>query len=78
VCSLLLFAQDTANTSHVPELFVPPLTWFVYSDAELKTVGEYGLKNKREVWRVQLTLSKIRRAARYVYLSLSLSKWEKC
>jgi small subunit ribosomal protein S9e len=33
-------------------------------DAELKTVGEYGLRNKREVWRVQLTLSKIRRAAR--------------
>jgi small subunit ribosomal protein S9e len=31
----------------------------------LKIVGEYGLRNKREVWRVQLTLSKIRRAARY-------------
>jgi small subunit ribosomal protein S9e len=36
------------------------------SDSELKVVGEYGLRNKREVWRVQLTLSKIRRAARYV------------
>jgi hypothetical protein len=35
-------------------------------DSELKLVGEYGLRNKREVWRVQLTLSKIRRAARYV------------
>lgn len=33
-------------------------------DAELKLVGEYGLRNKREVWRVGLTLSKIRRAAR--------------
>ncbi|KAA8645722.1 hypothetical protein EYZ11_001264 [Aspergillus tanneri] len=33
-------------------------------DSELKVVGEYGLRNKREVWRVQLTLSKIRRAAR--------------
>ncbi|EPS34246.1 hypothetical protein PDE_09210 [Penicillium oxalicum 114-2] len=33
-------------------------------DAELKLIGEYGLKNKREVWRVQYTLSKIRRAAR--------------
>lgn len=32
----------------------------------MKIVGEYGLRNKREVWRVQLTLSKIRRAARYV------------
>ncbi|KAL7274514.1 ribosomal 40S subunit protein S9B [Rhizina undulata] len=37
---------------------------FVYSDSKLRTVGEYGLRNKREVWRVQLTLSKIRRAAR--------------
>ncbi|KAI8084568.1 uncharacterized protein BX664DRAFT_331160 [Halteromyces radiatus] len=33
-------------------------------DQELKLVGEYGLKNKKEVWRVGLTLSKIRRAAR--------------
>merc|ERR1711900_45658 len=30
----------------------------------VEAVGEYGLRNKREVWRVQLTLSKIRRAAR--------------
>ena len=27
-------------------------------------IGEYGLKNKREVWRVQLILSKIRSSAR--------------
>ena len=40
-----------------------------YSDSELKIVGEYGLRNKREVWRVMLTLSKIRRAARYAFLS---------
>ena len=33
-------------------------------DAELKTIGEYGLKNKREVWRVQFTLSKVRKQAR--------------
>lgn len=33
-------------------------------DAELKLVGEYGLRNKRELWRVQATLSKIRNAAR--------------
>jgi small subunit ribosomal protein S9e len=31
---------------------------------ELKLVGEYGLRNKREVWRVQLALSKIRTSAR--------------
>ena len=33
-------------------------------DAELKLCGEYGLKNKREVWRVNLQLSKTRKAAR--------------
>lgn len=33
-------------------------------DAELKLAGEYGLRNKREIWRVALVLSKIRRAAR--------------
>merc|ERR1712111_67207 len=33
-------------------------------DQELKIIGEYGLRNKREIWRAQLTLSKIRRAAR--------------
>ena len=31
---------------------------------ELKFVGEYGLKNKRELWRVHYTLAKIRKAAR--------------
>lgn len=33
-------------------------------DAELKLVGEYGLRNKRELWRVQYALSRIRNAAR--------------
>merc|ERR1712045_733570 len=33
-------------------------------DHELKLVGEYGLRCKKEVWRVQLTLAKIRKAAR--------------
>merc|ERR1711981_704956 len=31
---------------------------------ELKLIGEYGLKNKKEVWRVKLTLAKVRKAAR--------------
>ena len=30
----------------------------------MKAVGEYGLRNKRELWRVQMALSKIRQAAR--------------
>eukprot|EP00887_Chlorella_sp_A99_P000892 scaffold5.g892.t1 len=33
-------------------------------DAELKVVGEFGLRNKRELWRVQLVLSKLRARAR--------------
>jgi small subunit ribosomal protein S9e len=31
---------------------------------ELKLIGAYGLKNKREIWRTQLTLAKLRKAAR--------------
>ncbi|CAD7962981.1 unnamed protein product [Amoebophrya sp. A120] len=33
-------------------------------ESEMKIVGQYGLKNKREVWRVQYALTKIRSAAR--------------
>uniref|UniRef100_A0A8C3YD85 Small ribosomal subunit protein uS4 n=1 Tax=Catagonus wagneri TaxID=51154 RepID=A0A8C3YD85_9CETA len=33
-------------------------------DQELRLIGEYGLRNKREVWRVKFTLAKIRKAAR--------------
>eukprot|EP00922_Rhytidocystis_sp_ex-Travisia-forbesii_P037373 GHVS01055695.1.p1 GENE.GHVS01055695.1~~GHVS01055695.1.p1 ORF type:complete len:189 (+),score=37.65 GHVS01055695.1:106-672(+) len=35
-------------------------------DAEMKLIGEYGLKNKRECWRVQYSLAKIRSAARHL------------
>jgi small subunit ribosomal protein S9e len=33
-------------------------------DRELKLVGQYGLRNKREIWRVNVVLSKMRRTAR--------------
>jgi small subunit ribosomal protein S9e len=33
-------------------------------DREIKLAGEYGLKNKREIWRIQLVLAKIRKRAR--------------
>merc|ERR1712047_211133 len=33
-------------------------------DQELKLIGEYGLRNKREVWRVKYSLALIRSAAR--------------
>ena len=32
--------------------------------SELKVVGQFGLRCKREVWRVQLTLARLRKAAR--------------
>ncbi|KAL4461992.1 hypothetical protein ABPG74_000837 [Tetrahymena malaccensis] len=33
-------------------------------DNEMKLIGTFGLKNKREVWRVQMILAKFRKAAR--------------
>merc|ERR1712224_452045 len=33
-------------------------------DAELKLIGQNGLKNKREIWRVRLALAKLRATAR--------------
>ena len=33
-------------------------------EKEIVLAGEYGLKTKREIWRVQLTLARIRKAAR--------------
>merc|ERR1712147_360245 len=33
-------------------------------DQELKLIGEYGLRNRREVWRVKFSLAKIRKRAR--------------
>merc|ERR1711977_694938 len=33
-------------------------------DAELKIIGQFGLKNKKEIWRVRLALAKIRATAR--------------
>merc|ERR1712021_31038 len=33
-------------------------------DTELKLIGQYGLKNKKEIWRVRLALAKIRSTAR--------------
>ncbi|RHZ89701.1 hypothetical protein Glove_12g44 [Diversispora epigaea] len=33
-------------------------------DQELRLIGSFGLRNKREIWRVAYTLSNIRRAAR--------------
>ena len=46
--------------------FLQIFHWFLFAglDQELKLIGEYGLKNKRQVWRVKYTLAKICKAAR--------------
>ncbi|RMX80928.1 hypothetical protein D0867_16335 [Hortaea werneckii] len=48
----------------LPDAVTPRPTRSPVARSSRRVVGEYGLRNKREVWRVQLTLSKIRRAAR--------------
>ena len=42
-------------------------------DQELKLLGEYGLRCKREIWRVQLALAKIRKAGETAARSLGLT-----
>merc|ERR1711879_134666 len=52
--------------SNRSKVFTTPRRPFEKSrlDQELKLIGEYGLKNKREGWRGKYTLAKIRKAAR--------------
>lgn len=52
--------RTTGKTSHAPRRPFEKERL----DAELQTVGTFGLKNKKEVWRVRLVLAKCRKVAR--------------
>ena len=39
-------------------------TFFINILKRMELIGKYGLKTKKEVWRLQLTLARIRKAAR--------------
>lgn len=76
---IVLFSRTVEGTTRAREKTMPGRKPIVFSrtyttprrpyekerlDQELKLIGEYGLRNKREVWRVKYTLARIRKAAR--------------
>lgn len=58
-CSLALVCADSKTSKTPRRPFEKERL-----DNEMKIVGEFGLKNKREVWRVSLLLAKMRANAR--------------
>ncbi|XP_010218022.1 PREDICTED: 40S ribosomal protein S9, partial [Tinamus guttatus] len=56
-------AEQARGLAGVPMVTVP-MSLCPHGDRPPVPTGEYGLRNKREVWRVKFTLAKIRKAAR--------------
>ena len=45
-------------------------------DQELKLCGEYGLRCKREIWRVQYMLSKVRKVCDVIMMEMGMNNYE--
>ena len=58
--------MPSVKSKHNHKTYVTPKRPFEKErlDTELKLIGEFGLKNKKEVWRVKMLLAKVRKAAR--------------
>jgi len=58
--------MPSVKNKHTKKTYVTPKRPYEKErlDSELKMIGEFGLKNKKEVWRVKLLLAKVRKAAR--------------